>query len=154
MAEEFPDRKIHRSNSEERRCTTCRKILPRFAFYKNKSTPSGLDNNCKNCRKANEKKRYAEGKKPDIYGYKDEAKRIVGNGNLSCVCCGNKNFEWLQIDHIEPIRRGINRKISFAQLTKKIALGEIPSNKFQLLCGSCNFAKGANEKCPIDHSLD
>lgn len=42
-------------------------------------------------------------KKIDNYAKFDKkAKIVIGRRNLECACCGNKNFKWLQIDHIIP----------------------------------------------------
>jgi len=151
--EEFPDRKIFRSDSPVRRCTKCREIKPRSEFYKasKKIKARELDNYCKICRKistADNRGRFA-----DANRFVKDAKRIISKGSLSCACCGNKNVDWLQIDHIIPVK-GKRKGKSSSTLTRQIIQGEIPIDGFQLLCANCNYAKSDLEKCPIDHSLD
>jgi hypothetical protein len=149
--EEFPDRKIFASDSPIRRCTKCRKVLTRDKFYKIRSTLSGLDNYCKVCRKisaAGNRGRFA-----DPYRFVKPAKIIIAKGNLACICCGNKNVDWLQIDHIIPVK-GKRKGSHTSTIARKIISEELSSDEFQLLCANCNFAKKDLEKCPIDHSLD
>ena len=93
-------------------------------------------------------------KKNDDYSkFSKEAKIIVARGNLSCACCGNKNFKWLQIDHIVPQRRSKNNE-TISSLARHIVQGNRSNSEFQLLCANCNFAKRDHKACPIDHSLD
>jgi hypothetical protein len=132
-------------------CTKCKKRKDESEYYKNKATLSGLDNFCKECRVTrtnSERSRYA-----DSYRFVEEAKKIIAKDDLKCACCGNKNFKWLQIDHIKPVK-GKRTGQRTAMLSRKIALGMLPSDEFQLLCANCNFAKADLESCPIDHSLD
>jgi len=42
-------------------------------------------------------------KKKESYSrFTKNAKIIIARGKRECACCGNKNFKWLQIDHIVP----------------------------------------------------
>jgi len=81
-----------------------------------------------------------------------ESKSIIARGKRECACCGNKNFKWLQIDHIIPQRT--KSRDDVAKLTREIVLGKRSDSEFQLLCANCNFAKKDLKACPIDHSLD
>jgi len=92
-------------------------------------------------------------KKIDNYAKFDKkSKIIIGRGKLECACCGNKNFKWLQIDHILP--QGEKNQDNVGKLRREIAQGIRPDSEFQLLCANCNFAKRNHKTCPIDHSLD
>ena len=71
-----------------------------------------------------------------------------------CACCGNKNFKWLQIDHIIPQRSRTKGKENLTKLRREIVQGKRSSDEYQLLCANCNFAKKDLKKCPIDHSID
>jgi len=82
------------------------------------------------------------------------AKIIIARGKRECACCGNKNFKWLQIDHIIPQRRRSTGGDDNTQLVRQIMKGKRPPSEFQLLCANCNFAKKDLKACPIDHSLD
>jgi len=83
-----------------------------------------------------------------------EAKIIIARGKRECVCCGNKNFQWLQIDHIIPQRRRSKGRDDGEKLARQIVQGKRSGSEFQLLCANCNFAKKDLKACPIDHSLD
>jgi len=94
-------------------------------------------------------------KKRDSYSrFSRGAKIIIGRGKRECTCCGNKNFKWLQIDHIIPQRSRSKRREEVSTLTREIVQGKRSDSEFQLLCASCNFAKRDLKACPIDHSLD
>lgn len=156
--EEFPDRKIFPNDSLVRRCTKCREIKSRSEFYKasKKNKYRRLDNYCKICRKKLTAQNYGRFAAP--YRFVKDAKIKIARGTLECACCGNKNFEWLQIDHKIALKanRGIRSKIgeSTQKLTREIIQGKRSAINYQLLCANCNFAKSALDKCPIDHSLD
>lgn len=81
-------------------------------------------------------------------------KIIIARGKRECACCGNKNFKWLQIDHIIPQRRISTGGDDNTQLVRQIMKGKRSPSEFQLLCANCNFAKKDLKACPIDHSLD
>ncbi len=82
------------------------------------------------------------------------AKIIIGRGKRECACCGNKNFKWLQIDHIIPQRRRSKGRDDGEKLARQIVQGKRSGSEFQLLCANCNFAKKDLKSCPIDHSRD
>lgn len=71
---------------------------------------------------------------------------------MVCVCCGNKNSKWLQVDHIIPVKG--EKRLALDDLSRRIILGSLFPKEFQILCANCNFAKKDLEKCPIDHTLD
>jgi len=82
------------------------------------------------------------------------AKIIIGRGKRECACCGNKNFKWLQIDHIIPQRKRSTGGDDNTQLARQIVKGARSPSDYQLLCANCNFAKKDLKACPIDHSSD
>jgi len=132
--------------------TKCRLTFLESDFYNNKATLSELDNYCKICRKkytSNNRGRFRETSR-----FMPPAKIIISQGNLVCVCCGNKNKQWLQVDHIIPVRRKRGDRNTTETECRKIVLGLLSPFNYQLMCASCNFAKKDNEKCPIDHTLD
>lgn len=92
-------------------------------------------------------------KNDDYSKFSKEAKIIVARGKLECACCGNKNFKWLQIDHIIPQRRSTKNE-TISSLARHIVQGKRSDSEFQLLCANCNFAKRDLKTCPINHSLD
>ena len=72
-----------------------------------------------------------------------------------CRCCGYKNFQWLQVDHIGA-RKHLSEKeklLGGRDVWTRLKKDGYPSD-FQILCPACNFAKSTLKECPIDHSLD
>lgn len=61
-----------------------------------------------------------------------------------CACCGETDARFFTIDHIVPIRRRAREP----NLYHKILSGSEPREKYQVLCVSCNWLKGAGERCP------
>ncbi len=93
-------------------------------------------------------------KKRDSYSrFTKNAKIIIARGKRECACCGNKNFKWLQIDHIVPQRKSKSRD-DVAKLARQVVQGKRSDSEYQLLCANCNFAKRDLKACPIDHSFD
>ena len=83
------------------------------------------------------------------------SKRHSNNDIPICRCCGNKNFQWLQVDHITA-KKHLSEKeklLGGRDMWTRLKKDGYPSN-FQILCANCNFAKSDLKECPIDHSLD
>ncbi len=131
-------------------CTNCREVKNKSQFYSNRATISKLDNYCKPCRRVITDDDRGKFKQP--LRFVKQAKEIVARGNYICVCCGNKNMEWLQIDHIKPINGG--KRLGLAKESRLIVSEKLDIKNYQLLCSNCNFAKKNLKKCPINHSLD
>lgn len=71
------------------------------------------------------------------------------NGVPQCMCCGEKEFQFLSIDHIVPIRR--KRENRSSSTGDKLYLWLIRNGYpkgFQTLCMNCNWAKGFYGRCP------
>ncbi len=129
------------------KCSTCRRTNFESEHYNVKTHKNGKDNLCKECRKAESIKnrgRYPSKQKEN----RRKAKEIIAGDIKACACCGNKNFEWLEIDHIKP--NNGKETINYHNIT----IGKESLENYQVLCITCNKAKGVLDKCPIDHSLD
>lgn len=72
------------------------------------------------------------------------------DGKLECACCGENHIEFLQLHHINgdgrAERRSLNSNSSTA-LFRKIIKDNYPE-RYQILCGNCNFSHGAYGYCP------
>ena len=67
-----------------------------------------------------------------------------------CVCCGEDLFEGLNIDHVYG-SGSIDKKIyggGGAVLYRRLRREGYP-NGYQVLCGTCNMAKGKSRICPL-----
>lgn len=74
---------------------------------------------------------------------------IAAYGGM-CACCGEKEPEFLTIDHIyeDGARKRANGEQSGAALYKRLKELGWPKDEYQLLCMNCNFAKGHFGECP------
>ncbi len=69
-----------------------------------------------------------------------------------CACCGETQFEFLSIDHINGggTQHRIKEKIRGTGMIDWLIRKGLPEG-FQVLCHNCNQAKGYYGKCP--HAL-
>lgn len=124
-----------------RRCTRCRLSLPLSAYYRDPGTLIGLQSRCRGCTRDAALQR--------LHRIRDETLAHYSGGVVRCACCGESQPEFLALDHINgdgarqrlEIRRSGN---SFYAWLK--TLGFPPG--LQVLCHSCNGAKGRKEACP------
>ncbi len=108
--------------------------------------------------KAKNKKRIDENRLNVLLEY---SKRLSNSNVTCCACCGLKDhIDFFALDHIagrkemdsepELVKLGYSSKKRSNSLIKWIIDNNFP-NGFQILCQSCNFAKGMpknNNKCP------
>ena len=118
------------------RCTTCKDVLHKSLFFKNKSRKTGYDHNCKVCRGKNSKKdyNYEYSRKQRIAWTYDisveDVQKIYDSQNGKCKICGvfKEGFsssQGLVIDHCH-------------------STGKIRG----LLCQSCNAGIGHLQESP------
>lgn len=73
----------------------------------------------------------------------DELKKIISREyGGQCVCCGFDYYGDMTIDHIEPVNGGSRRTY------RALWRADFPKENLQLLCSTCNRAKGAGRECP------
>lgn len=70
------------------------------------------------------------------------------NGELKCACCGEKEYQFLTIDHINGKGREERRKEGMGSSFYRYLIKNNFPKGFQVLCMNCNFAKGHYGKCP------
>lgn len=68
------------------------------------------------------------------------------NGKMVCACCGENQYEFLTIDHLDGNGRQHRNKIHYP-LYHWLVKNNFPSG-FQVLCYNCNCAKGKYGICP------
>lgn len=67
-----------------------------------------------------------------------------------CACCGETEFEFLQLDHINGGGRAHRRELK----TNGVAVWRLvrnegfPADKYRLLCANCNFVTRHGRICP------
>jgi hypothetical protein len=68
-------------------------------------------------------------------------------GGPKCACCGETLFEGLTIDHIDGSGSKHRRDTGAATPYRWLKKNNYPAG-FQVLCGTCNMAKGTGDHCP------
>lgn len=72
---------------------------------------------------------------------KKEQKKVFSLMGGKCSDCDNDNYDVLQIDHAEPIKRGDKDKTSGSTLKQSILSGKMSIKKLRLLCANCHQIK-------------
>tara|TARA_S200002703_G_C3795274_1_gene245536 strand:+ start:486 stop:881 length:396 start_codon:yes stop_codon:yes gene_type:complete len=104
---------------------------------------------CSNCRK---QYLVEYRKRPEVRQRRKEAHRKVreaafaGYGSC-CECCGEDNFEFLAIDHVDGGGRKERETMSTYQIAKKVICLEFPE-EYRVLCHNCNQSMGWYGYCP------
>jgi hypothetical protein len=100
---------------------------------------------CKNYRQANqskEAKRHAD-------AHQKERRAALSAYGGACVCCGESQWEFLAIDHMNgggnKHRDEVGRGAAFFVWLRKAGY---PKEGFQVLCHNCNQAKQYSKVCP------
>jgi len=70
------------------------------------------------------------------------------NGVVQCACCGELEYEFLTIDHINGKKEhGHDQGMTGGRLYSWLMENNFPDG-FQVLCMNCNWAKGHFDICP------
>ena len=79
--------------------------------------------------------------------------RILSRYGAKCACCGEDNYKFLAIDHINGGGRKHRKEIGVGGyvLVRWLEKNNYPEG-FQVLCHNCNAAKAHYGSCP--HSMD
>ncbi|WP_428323671.1 hypothetical protein [Nitrosopumilus sp.] len=76
------------------------------------------------------------------------------DGTMKCKCCEESLFEGLTIDHINGDGKK-HRETGCGHgqaLYQWLVKNDYPEG-FQVLCGTCNIAKGTKKECPHKHNI-
>lgn len=134
-------------------CTRCKKEKQKIDFYKNAAGRNGLNPTCKMCDNSyvknwsakNSERRNATNKKSN----QKTRKLVLLAYGSKCTCCGEKESDFLDIDHIngdgvQHTKQLAKEGIGFTTWLKK---NNFPKD-FQVLCRNCNWSKYINKgKC-------
>ena len=151
-------------------CTKCHHFLPKSYFKKCTKVVCGLDPNCNKChrkrgtayRATPVAKRKAKARHDAWYSQNRDSrlatmksylielrKKVIAGYGGDCECCGEKQQEFLCIDH----RKGdgkADRKLGLMGRAMYLHLirSGFPKDKYRLLCHNCNMAYGLYGYCP------
>lgn len=135
-----------------RQCNNCKKFLNLKYFAKNSATFDGLQYWCKICNNIRGKELreiHVEKliKQRKILNRRLKLEILNAYGN-KCICCKEKNIEFLTIDHINgngsEHRKEVGAGTAFYHWLKK---NNFPS-EFRILCFNCNCSMGIFGYCP------
>ena len=151
----------------EKLCPKCKTVKAFSEFYKNNATQNGLRSHCKKCCSEYRKARYYANPQRYInytaeWGKQNIARRnaymvkyhlrlkmlIIKHYGERCNCCGEKEVDFLTIDHING-GGGKHRKIvgGGGAVYREIIKKNYPSS-YRLLCMNCNWATRKGKICP------
>ncbi len=73
---------------------------------------------------------------------------IINAYGGKCTCCGQREPDFLTVDHINNTGAAHRREIGRTELYAWLKRNGFPKDEFQLLCWNCNMAKGRYGSCP------
>lgn len=118
----------------EKQCAVCGLVKDEKKFRQ--SFGGGTRNVCRACQ--------AE------YEYIRIKADVLNAYGRKCACCGETNPLFLNLDHVDNDGGEHRRETGYitTQMYRLARRLGYPKDKFQLLCASCNFAKGHHGICP------
>lgn len=114
-------------------CSKCKQILPVKCFTGKKEAKCGLQPQCRECRAQ------------EHISLRYEVLNHYSKGTPCCVCCGEDQYEFLSLDHIEG--GGNQHRQEVPHVYRWLKRNEFPIG-YQVLCHNCNLAKGFYGECP------
>lgn len=90
--------------------------------------------------------KYRERRKRFLLNRRITVLSFYSKGVPKCACCGEMNYEFLAIDHINNDGNKHRKQIG-GNINAWIMANNFP-DMFQVLCHNCNFAKGVYKICP------
>lgn len=75
-------------------------------------------------------------------------KKILEAYGAVCACCGESQYEFLTLDHINGGGGAHLRKRSAPGVLLDVIRDNFPRDKYQVLCMNCNWARSIHGKCP------
>ena len=73
---------------------------------------------------------------------------VLSNYGGKCACCGESEFDFLQIDHVNGGGNVHRKTVSTRQIYQFLRKNGYPKDDYQLLCANCNMAKERPNGCP------
>lgn len=141
-------------------CSACKGYLPFDSFSNAARSPHGKMWRCKNC---DFEITTARRDKVRL----ELMQLISGKFVPACECCGENEFRFLSIDHVNQDgaarRKTLARKLGRKSANNDRSRGQLPSDAsvvrhlinnadervgLQVLCYNCNFARNAHRVCP------
>lgn len=125
-------------------CRVCNKKRWKGYYQKNKLRLKGKRNTYWNGLSKEQKE--AKLKRTRDY-YKKRRLEAIEKYGSKCVCCGETEIRFLEIDHINNDGAVHRKKMGSSRIINWLRKRNYPKG-FQLLCSNCNMAKGRFGECP------
>lgn len=149
---------VPNSLPDTKACCGCGQVFPAtkqyFYYRKNKTGGRSPLNPCIACRRKWEETRpsRAEYDKQYVAKLRLQVLQHYSRSKVPyCACCGEDEYKFMALDHIEG--NGLkHRRAAVKSLSTKLYYLWIIKNgfppMFQVLCHNCNMAKGFHGECP------
>ena len=139
-------------------CSICQAEKSPEEFYRRNDRPvhtrSSRNSRCKQCLSNKEKNPERRAIRAEITRrsnakLKHEVFSHYSNGLMECSCCGENQFKFLTLDHVEGGGREHREQLgSPAMVYRDLRTRNFPSG-FQILCYNCNCGRSQNNGvCP------
>ena len=143
---------------DTKRCPCCKKLKSRSEFNKDAARAGGIVSWCKECTSSYAKEyrkdhpHVAKGERASYLKQRITTLRVYSNGVPKCACCGEAQYEFLSLDHIEGSGNKHRKALGYhSKIHQWLKANNYPPG-FQVLCHNCNFAKSHYGTCP--HKLN
>jgi hypothetical protein len=125
---------------EAKRCPQCGLTKPIGHFYLQRA--ESVHAWCKVCNTEHRKARFRQDRLAALMHY--------SNGDIRCICCGERNIEFLGLDHIKDDGAEHRRQIGQVRHTIYSWLRKTGYTYADLVvaCHNCNMARSMYGKCP------
>ena len=157
---------------KKKKCTRCKKRKSILLFSKRNASKDGLHNWCKECASEyNKKDKLLNPEKHRARSYKwrnenPERSKLINQkcvmrlkkkvidaygGKCSCKGCGEDNFYFLTVDHVNNDGAAYRKKLGHKHMGIALYRWLIDNNfpkEFQILCWNCNCGKRFLTDCP------
>lgn len=146
-----------RHTGDTKVCNVCRQEKPVSEFsVRNYGTYSAPYSRCRECSAGETQAYYRENREAVLSRVtkkaREQREQVIAhysNGTNRCACCGESQYEFLAIDHINgggyQQRKAL--KHGGSGIVPWLIKNGLPPG-FQVLCHNCNMAKGFYGECP------
>ncbi len=75
------------------------------------------------------------------------------DGKIQCACCGEKEYDFLTIDHVAGGGHKQRKEIHYGHLFRWLMRNNFPDG-YRVLCWNCNCSIGLYGRCPHSKAIE